>query len=66
MDKSSVKLLIGADNPDGYKLEELLTMIEDEMIAKNRKIKDDKSAVAIMVQGNNLQIIKLLSHAQSL
>ena len=54
-------VLMSADNPDGWKFEELLAQLRLELHAKNDRIAGDPSPTSRMVQANNLGIIDLLS-----
>lgn len=57
------KLLMSKTNPDGWKLEELLSVIKGELQEKNELIADDKCEVSLIVQENNKKIIALLDHS---
>jgi len=59
-------ILMGRDNPDGYKLEELLEQLQREIVTKCEYIKDDPRIVAKQVLANNNQIIGLLFQAETL
>lgn len=48
------------DNPDGWKLEELLNQIRFELSEKNKLIQDDGCQVSKIVRANNIDIIELL------
>lgn len=56
-------LLMSAENPTGWKLEELLTQLVTELQAKTAKIANDVRPAASTVHLNNLHIIRLLSQA---
>lgn len=60
------KILMGSDNPHGWKLEDLLATIAAEVGLKCLKIKDDASPVARAVLRNNQQIMGLLGQAEAL
>lgn len=60
------KILMGPDNPHGWKLEDLLSAIAAEVAVKCTKIKDDARPVARQVLRNNQQIIGLLGQAEAL
>lgn len=53
--------LINAENPQGYKLEEILLAIRKEMILRATKIVDDHRPEARQVLENNVKILQLLS-----
>ncbi|MCR9260743.1 MAG: hypothetical protein NXH95_13530 [Pseudomonadaceae bacterium] len=57
------KILMGSDNPEGWKLEELLCELQDELIQKTKKISDDRRLAARLVASNNYQICGLLAQA---
>jgi len=59
-------ILMGRDNPDGYKLEELLNMLVSEVETKNTYIESDPRLEAKQVVCNNKQIIGLLQQAEAL
>ncbi|MGU3664441.1 hypothetical protein ACLBX9_09685 [Methylobacterium sp. A49B] len=61
MSTPTTPVLMSADNPDGWKFEELLAQLRLELHAKNDRIAGDASPTARMVQANNLGIIDLLS-----
>ena len=53
--------LVNAENPTGYKLEEILLAIRKEVILRATKIVDDQRPEARQVLENNVRIIQLLS-----
>jgi hypothetical protein len=53
--------LVNAENPTGYKLEEILLAIRKEIILRATKIVDDQRPEARQVLENNVKIIQLLS-----
>lgn len=53
-----------ADNPDGWKLEELLPQIAAELEAKTRRLESNVDPVAVAVCRNNREIINLLKMAE--
>jgi hypothetical protein len=58
--------LLNAENPDGYKLEEILVAIRREIILRATKIVDDHRPEAHQVLENNIKILQLLSDSISL
>lgn len=54
------KILMGADNPDGAKLEDLLRQLIEEIDAKTEKIVGDDRYEARLVRANNGKITKFL------
>ena len=53
--------LVSADNPQGYKLEEILLAVRKEIILRATKIVDDHRPEARQVLENNVKILQLLS-----
>ena len=53
--------LVNAENPGGYKLEEILMAIRKEIILRATKIVDDHRPEAHQVMENNIKILQLLS-----
>lgn len=60
------QVLMSPENPGGWKLEDLLSVLRDEILAKTNKIKDDRRPVAVHVTRNNRAILSLLSTAEDL
>ena len=58
-------ILMSAENPGGWKLEDLLQQISLELEAKNKKIENDTSQTAELVRTNNNYIIGALSSARN-
>jgi len=56
-------ILMGAENPDGWKLEELLDQLRREVRGKSAKIEADTRPEARAVLENNRSIIRLLAQA---
>ena len=61
MSTPTTPVLMSADNPTGWKFEELVAQLRLELHAKNDRIAGDTSPTSKMVQANNLGIIDLLS-----
>ena len=55
--------LITDENPDGYRLEDILTAIRKEIIGRATKIVDDNRPEATAVLNNNIRILALLSES---
>lgn len=55
--------LVTAENPKGYKLEEILSMIRKDILTRTLKIADDPRAEARHVMQNNMRILSLVSEA---
>ena len=53
--------LITDENPEGYKLEDILTLIRRDIILRATKIVDDSKPQAKQVLENNIRILGLLS-----
>lgn len=49
------------DNPDGYKLEDILSIIRQDIIARAGKISGDKRPEARHVLANNMHILQKLT-----
>lgn len=56
-------ILMSAENPTGWKLEELLRQIIKEVALKNKKVTKDKQLVARTVEHNNTMIMTFLTQA---
>jgi hypothetical protein len=59
-------ILMSKENPNGWKLEELLAQIRKELLVKTEKITGDESTVSMKVQCNNLSIMRHLFNAEAL
>lgn len=57
---------MSADNPTGWKLEDLLNQIAGEIDTKTARIQHDKSETARFVAANNAYIIDHLKRARDL
>ena len=55
--------LASDENPDGAKLEDILTTIRNDVFHRSNKIADDKNPVAERVTDNNIKILTHLSEA---
>lgn len=55
--------LVSDDKPDGYKLEEILSVVRADMIKRCGKITGDTRAEARHVLDNNVKILGLISEA---
>jgi hypothetical protein len=49
------------ENPDGWKLEDILSVIQDDIIGRSNKIVGDNRPEARKVLQNNFEILRLLS-----
>lgn len=58
--------LVTDDHPDGYKLEDILTVIRNEIIQRATKIMDDGRPEANMVINNNIKILGHLAEGIAL
>ncbi len=54
-------LLVTADHPDGWKLEDILTEIQNDIFRRSNKIIEDGRAEARQVLQNNVDILRLLT-----
>ena len=55
------QFLVTDENPSGYKLEDILTIIRKDMIVRATKIVDDDRVQARQVLENNIKILSLLT-----
>lgn len=53
--------LVTDENPEGYKLEEILTVIRNDIIKRATKILEDDRIQARQVLENNIKILNLLT-----
>jgi UDP-N-acetylmuramyl tripeptide synthase len=60
------RFLVTDDNPDGYKLEDILSAIRNEIIQRATKIMDDSRPEAVTVLNNNIKILDHLAHSIAL
>lgn len=61
MSTPTTPVLMSKENPDGWKLEELLAQLRLELYAKNDRIAGDSRPTAQAVRANNANMIDLLS-----
>ena len=54
-------LLATADHPDGWKLEDILTEIQNDIVRRSTKIIEDSRGEARQVLQNNVEILGLLT-----
>lgn len=59
-------LLMSSENPNGWKLEELLGQLNEEILDKCKKIEGEKRPVAKQVLQNNRHIMQMLRDAATL
>lgn len=59
----STKFLVTDDNPDGYKLEDILTVIRNDMLQRATKIMGDHRPEATSVMNNNIRILTIISES---
>ncbi len=53
--------LVTEENPEGYKLEDILTAIRNDIVLRAAKIMDDRRPEATAVMNNNIKILGYLS-----
>lgn len=53
-------------NPEGYKLEDILKLVRNDMLYRATKIMDDEKPEAQHVLANNMSILKLLTESIAL
>jgi hypothetical protein len=60
------RFLVTDENPEGYKLEDILGAIRNEMFERATKIMDDKRPEAVAVMNNNITILNHLAESIAL
>jgi len=55
------KFLLSADNPKGWKLEDLLIELQNDIVKRMARISADQRAEARVVFQNNIDIISMIS-----
>lgn len=63
LERPAANVLMSRDNPNGWKLEELLPKIAKEIAAKTVRIKGDESGRSLSIQKNNTEIEAFLHKA---
>ncbi len=58
--------LASDENPDGFRLEDILATIRKDVLSHSLKIAEDDRTEALHVMGNNMKILNLLSDAITL
>ena len=59
----STKFLLSPDNPKGWKLEDALPQIQNDILRRSTLIADDTRAEARAVLRNNFRIMNLITEA---
>jgi len=59
------KILMGRDNPDGHKLEELLKRLQEEIESKSRLLTENSDLTKMIIESND-KIVKLLYEAEQI
>ena len=57
----TTKLLITTENPNGWRLEDILSEIQNDTVRRTQKIIDDPRPDTRAVLNNNIEIMSLLS-----
>ena len=57
----TTKLLMSTDNPAGWRLEDILSEIQNDIVRRTQKIIDDDRPDARAVLNNNIEIMSLVS-----
>lgn len=57
------RFLITDDNPDGYKLEDILSAIRNEIFERATKVMNDRRPEAVVVINNNIKILDHLAES---
>lgn len=60
------RFLVSEEKPDGYKLEDILTVLRNDVITRCGKISEDKRPEAQHVLANNIKILQLIEDAVKL
>lgn len=55
------RFLVTDENPGGWKLEDILTVIQDDIVRRSHKIIDDHRPEARRVLHNNIEILGFLT-----
>ncbi len=58
--------LISDDNPQGYKLEDILTSIRNDILFRATKIMEDRRPEAVAVLNNNIKILEHMAECIAL
>ena len=58
--------LVTDENPEGYKLEDILTAIRNDIVVRAAKIMDDRRPEAAAVMDNNIKILGYLTESIAL
>ncbi len=57
------QFLVNDENPQGYKLEDLLSVIRNDVLIRATKIMNDGRAEAQQVLANNMRVLQLLTES---
>lgn len=60
-DSTKTTFLVTEDNPDGWKIEDILMAIQNDMFRRTQKIVGDSRDEARAVLNNNIEILGMLS-----
>ena len=60
------RFLVSDENPSGYKLEELLTLVRADVLKRLERIALDERPEALHVFSNNVQVLEHLTRAMEL
>ena len=60
------RFLQSEDNPGGFRLEEILTILRADVLKRSVKIADDERPEALHVMANNMKILQHLTEAAEL
>jgi len=60
------RFLVTDENPEGYKLEDILCAIRNEIFERATKIMEDKRPEAVTVMNNNIKILNHLAESITL
>jgi len=65
-DQAVTRFLSTDDKPDGWRLEDILSEIQNDIVRRSSKIVEDSRPQARAVLNNNFQILNLLTEAIAL
>ncbi len=55
--------LVSDENPEGYRLEDILIAIRKDILERSQKIAEDTRPEALHVMNNNMRVLSLISDA---
>jgi len=61
--QKATTFLVTDENPDGWRLEDILMVIQNDILRRTQKITDDNRPEARAVLNNNIEIMRCLSQS---